>query len=122
MHKGSSTGDIFARANVANPQDDGRNPNWNCLEVVYRRQSSTDQVTADLIRVSNETGGIFTVATFASNKFGTSPDEQTNSVDFYHTLDFENYAYYVQIKVSRTSSTAGHEPSVSIVRLKEMMM
>lgn len=116
-HKGSNTGDIFARCNVTNPEDDGRNPNWDLLEVVYRCQAETDQVTAELIRVSNETGGVHTLATFDSNNFGTSPDEQTEHVTFNHSFNFVAFAYYVQIKVSRTSSAAGHNPSISIVRL-----
>lgn len=120
-HKGSNTGDIVARCNVMNPQDDGHDPNWDVFEVVYRRQAETDQVTAELIRVSNETGGVYTLATFDSNNFGTSPDEQTRSVEFHHAFDFEHHAYYVQIKVSRTSSAAGHNPSVSIVRLYQQL-
>jgi hypothetical protein len=118
-HKGSFTGDIFARCNVTNPRDDGLNPGWDCLEVVYSRQADTDQVTAELIRVSNETGGVYTLATLDSNNFGTSPDEQTKHVDFHHDFNFEHFAYYVQIKVSRKSSSAGHNPSISIVRLYE---
>lgn len=116
-HKGSITGEIVARCNVTNPRDDGSDPVWDYLEVVYRRQAETDQVTAELIRVSNETGGVHTLATFDSNNFGTSPDEQTRHVEFDHTFNFVAFAYYVQIKVSRTSSAAGHNPSVSIVRL-----
>jgi hypothetical protein len=124
MHKGTSTGKIVGRCNVKNPREDGRDPGWNCLEVVYRHQSEADQVTATLMRVSNETGGIHEVVRFDSNADDreTSHDEQARYVIFHYSFDFVRYAYYVEIMVDRSqaSADAGIYPSVSIVRMKEI--
>ncbi len=117
-HKGSNTGEIIGRCNVMDPQDDGSNPHWNGLEVVYLREIDGDRVIAELVQVSNETGGSSTVTTFDSNDFGTSRNEQRWSVDFHHNFDFASSAYYIQIRVNRDSSKAGH-PCVCIVRLTE---
>jgi len=124
-HKSTHTGDIFARCNVTNPMDPrGRqsgNPNWDSLEVVYRDPPGAgNQVTAELVRVSNRSGGIFTLATFDSNcnDCEADPDSQTSSVHFIHEFDFDSYAYYVLIKVARTDSDPANNPDVSLVRLK----
>lgn len=124
-HKDQHTGSIFAKCNVTNPMDPrGRlsgNPTWDSLEVVYvDPPGSGNQVLAELVRVSNRTGGIFTLATFDSNCDDCEADAaaQTRSVHFIHQFDFDSYAYYVLIKVRRTDADEANRPSVSMVRLK----
>lgn len=127
-HKGSNTGSIFGRCNVANPVDIAgvvAYPDWNTLEVVYRDPDSdptntnTNQVIVKLIRVSNTTGGVSTLATFDSENSGASSSFQTNSTTFSHNFNFTIYAYYVEIQVKRNNSGASNNPAVSIVRLIE---
>jgi hypothetical protein len=120
-HVGSNTGAIVARCNVINPTDTGANPVWNYLEVVYFDPPGENQVTAELVRVSNSTGGVWTVATFDSNAPDLTPNEdaQTNGIFFRHVFDFNAYAYYITITVRRTEATAANNPAVSIVRLTQ---
>jgi len=92
-HKGTNIGDIYARCNVVDPKDGGEDPNWNFLEVVYFDQEGANQVTAELVRVSNSTGGVYTIPgehpnglsygpTFDSNDFPSAATAQTRSVHF----------------------------------------
>lgn len=121
-HKGTQTGDIYAKCNVTSPISGDFYSGWSVLQVIYRDpdgSATSNSVTVELIRVSNSTGGVFTIATFNSNDFGASSSSQTHAVDFTHTFDFFSYAYYVQIKVSRTRSGATNNPDVSVVRLYE---
>lgn len=117
-HKGTNTGSIYARCNVINPRDDGQDPDWGLLEAVFRDPTGTgNQVKIQLIRVSNSTGGTYTIATLDSNKFTASDDFQTKSIPFNYNFNFFSYAYYVLITVTRTSSGAGNNPACAIVRL-----
>ena len=119
-HGGENIGEIYTRCNVTNPLDDGGNPDWSLLEVVYfdqDGQSESYQVTAELVRVSNSSGGIYTLATFDSNDFVESLDAQTRTEDFNDNFDFSEFAYYVEIKVVRENAT--NNPAVSIVRLRQ---
>lgn len=123
-HKSTSTGSIYARCNVTNPADSGGGPTWSALEVVYLdpptgTPTDTNQITAELWRVSNSSGGVYRVALFDSNGLGrvARTTAQSGYTIFSHAFDFRNYAYYVQLKVSRvTTSTV---PEVYIVRLEE---
>lgn len=81
----------------------------------------TNQVTAELIAVTNRTGGIWTVATFDSNnpRFTADLDAQTRVVFFDLVFDFDSNAYYVWITVRRAVAGATNDPAVSIVRLRQ---
>ena len=121
-HKGSNTGSITARCNVTNPLDNGGNPNWDLLEVVYFKQVETSRVIVQLVRVSNSTGGVYTIETFDTDDpsyDNTSPTAQTRNKFFDYTFDFEKFAYFIEIKVRRESNTEEDIPAVSIVRLKQ---
>jgi hypothetical protein len=110
---------VVARCNVTNPLDSAADPNWNTLEVAYRDPDGTgtgSQVKALLYRASNATGGISLLETFDSNAFPAVGDN-TARVLLGGSLDFLNYAYFVEIQVKR--SNAGNDPTVSIVRLLE---
>lgn len=119
--KGANTGEITARCNVINPLDNGGNPDWqwHYLEVVYADPDGRDagsQVTAVLYKVHSN-GGVSEVATFNSNDFDINNNLEPKGVSFNHAFDFHKYAYFVQLKVKRGSSSA--TPSVSAVRLRE---
>jgi hypothetical protein len=110
---------VVARCNVTNPQDSGLDPNWEWLEVAYRDPDGVatgNQVKALLYRVSNATGGISLWATFDSNEIAATGNN-TAGVWFGGTLDFQNYAYFIEIQVTR--SDTANDPTISIVRLKE---
>jgi hypothetical protein len=122
MHKGTSAGVIVGRCNVTNPLDDGRDPNWNLLEVSFRREGESDEVTAQLVRVTNRTGGIVRLEPlFHSATIAPSSVQQLGEVNVLEQFNFEDYAYYVEIVVlrSQASANAGIYPSVSLVRLTE---
>jgi hypothetical protein len=109
---------VIARCNVTNPLDSGLDPYWDWLEVTYRDPDGTgtdSQVRALLYRVSNATGGVFLLATFDSNAFASTTDN-TEGILFGGTLDFDNYAYFVEIRVRRSGSD---DPTMSIVRLAQ---
>jgi hypothetical protein len=115
-HRGTNTGDIYARCNVTNPRDDGGNPAWNILQIVLTDPAGVNQVTAELVRVSNANGGVFTLATVDSNNWVANPATQLrSSIPFAVVYDFDTYSYYVQIKVSRAN--AASVPDVALVRL-----
>jgi hypothetical protein len=44
-------------------------------------------------------------------------NDEPKSVTFNHTFNFLAYAYYVEIKVKRTTSGAANNPNISLVRL-----
>jgi hypothetical protein len=110
---------VVARCNVANPRDDGGDPGWNWLEVVYRDPdgiATGSQVKALLYRVSNATGGVSLLTTFDSNEFPATADNTARAL-FGGSLDFYNYAYFVELQVKR--SDTANDPTISIVRLLE---
>jgi hypothetical protein len=74
-------------------------------------------VEAKLMAVANVTGVVTTIATFTSNNFPSSPTSQMHSVTFSHTFNFYANAYYVQVRVRRTSTTSN--PKLSLVRIRE---
>jgi len=118
-HKGINIGTISACCNVTNPLDNGESdPNWNNLEVIYYNQKETNQVKVELIRVSNENGGIWTMATFESTT--TNKDCQPGRVSFDRSFNFLDFAYYVKITVKRTSTAEENNPCVCIVRLSHI--
>ena len=119
--KGTNTGTIVARCNVANPLDNGGNPGWQwaSLEVVYADPDGrglNNQVVATLYKVHNSNGGVSEAGKFDSNNFDTNNNLEPKRVLINHPFDFYSYAYYVEIQVKRSNST--DTPSVSIVRLR----
>ncbi|MEW6367846.1 MAG: hypothetical protein AB1714_24720 [Acidobacteriota bacterium] len=105
--KAGVTGSIQARCNVTNPDDQGDNPVWDRLGVTFKDPDATGtgaRIQAVLKKVTRSTGTSSTVATFDSNRFaGTGWQFQATGVS--HTWDFWNYYYYVDIVLSRTSSS-----------------
>ena len=119
-YNSTSTGYIYARCNVVNP--DGGASFWNALDVVYRDPDGTatsNQVYVVLYRVSNSTGGRSTIATFNSNGFAGSSTAQHRESLFTHTFNWVSYAYYVEIRLYRSATGSTNNPAAFIVRLVE---
>ncbi len=116
------TGAIYARCNVTNPSDAGfLLDGWNYLEAAMIDPDGIgtgSQIKVSLIRVSNSTGGVYTVATLDSNT-NASTAQRVDGADFSHVFNFADYAYYVQLEVKRTATSAN--PNISIARLYEML-
>ena len=124
--KGSSTGEIVTRCNVTNPIDAGFNPFFNTLELVFRdpdARASASHVSAILWRVSNSTGGITQIGgTLDSNVVGSAvatQNAQTRSIAIPAAFNFYDYAYYVEVRISRTNANLA--PDFSLVRLYQKL-
>ena len=118
--RAGSTGAITARCNVVNPRDDGQNPQWGVLEVVYRDPdgAGANQVVATLKRVSNS--GVTTTVPgviFNSNNFAGAIGVQMRSVNFVHGFNFLSYAYYIELRIVRSSATSQDNPAAFLARL-----
>jgi len=114
------TGQVVARCNITNPLDSGGNPNWNILQVTYKDQDGTataNQVLVTLKRVHVTDGVSSTIATFNSNGYSGSSLSQSKLQAVSHTFDFLNYAYYIEIVLSRSSAVAGNDPALYRVGL-----
>jgi len=99
------TGTIKARCHITNPLD-GALPTWNTLTIGYRDPDGiglNDQVFVQLVRVARGTGVVTVIKSFDSNAF-TSVGSTVHSVNFTHTFDFTNYAYYLALNVDRAST------------------
>jgi len=116
-------GEIVARCNVVNPRDDGQNPLWKVLEVVYRDPDGAllpNQVRVQLKRVTNA-GTHITIATFDSNAFVGGVVPLMNSTVFAHVFSFSTGSYWVEIRIKR-GDFAGNgvtAPSAFLVRLRQ---
>jgi hypothetical protein len=116
-------GEIVARCNVVNPNDDGSGPFWRILEVVYRDPDGIllpNQVRVLLKRVNNA-GANFVLANFDSNVPGGGPGPVMNSIAFAHVFNFAQNGYWVEIRIKRSAlpnSSQLNNPSVFLVRLR----
>jgi hypothetical protein len=111
-------GEIVARCNVVNPKDDGSNPLWRNLEVVYRDPDGVllqHQARVVLKRVTNG-GANFVVASFDSNAFAGGAAPVMNSVPFAHVFNFAQNAYWVEIRIKRGAAVGN--AAVFLVRLR----
>jgi hypothetical protein len=118
--RGAETGAITVRCNVVDQRDDGQDPRWGVLEVVYRDPdgAGANQVTATLKRVGN-TGVTSTVAgaLFNSNSFAGAAGVQMRQANFAHAFNFFSNAYYIEIKLARSAATTQDNPAVFLARL-----
>jgi len=81
------------------------NPAWTTLELGAIDSSAVagNQVTATLIRVTRCTGAQLAICTATSV---TSTTGACTPCTFPgNTFDFNNFLYYVEVKISRTAST-----------------
>ena len=101
---GSINPSIVAHYNVTNLVSPA-NPAWTTLELGAIDTSAVlnNQVTATLIRVSRCTGAQLAICTATSV---TSTSGACTPCTFApNTFDFNNFLYYVEVKISRTAST-----------------
>ena len=126
LHKGTIRGPIVGRANVTNPVDSGGNPQWDTLEVFYRDpddelpNDDQNQVVVTLERTRLVSGESVILATFDSDTFPLNNNFQKQSVPFSHTFNFSQFAYFINVEVSRhpTNPLTTKKPIVAYVRLK----
>lgn len=113
-----AAGSVVLRCNVTDPADfmNVMDPVWNNIEVTYRDSDnnlgSESRVQVTLLRVGKINGAVFQVATFDSNLFAGG---MVNSAFFFHMFDFTNYAYFLQITLTRTA--LGGDTRIHRVRL-----
>ena len=76
------------------------------LFVRFRDNGASSRIVVDLKRYGLTNGVLSTIATFDSNTFSANSSWQTQQECFIHTFDFENYAYFINARLTR-SSTSG---------------
>ena len=108
---------VVLRCNVTAPADFGNfmEPVWNTIEVTYRDSdgmANDSRVLVQLLRVGKGTGATFLTGTFDSNAFAAGT---LNSANFVEAFDFTNYAYVLQLQLTRTA--AGGDTRIYRVRL-----
>ncbi len=112
-----SIGTIKTRCTITNPLDSGV-PGWKTLTVGYADPDGlgTDyQVDVELARTSKTTGVTTIIKTFDSSSFSNTGPTSHN-VSFTHTFDFNNYAYFVSLNVTRGDTA--QNPRVWYAQLK----
>ena len=113
-----AAGSVVLRCNVTDPADfmNVMDPVWNNIEVTYRDSDnnlgSESRVQVTLLRVGKINGVVFQVGTFDSDLFAGG---MLNSTFFFHVFDFTNYAYFLQITLTRTA--LGGDTRIHRVRL-----
>lgn len=101
-----STGAIVARCNITNPLDSGADPQWNRMRVTYRDPDGTGtvaRVNVKLRRVNLLDGATTTITEFNSDQF-TGVSAQYRQISFVQQFQFLTYAYYLELRVGRTST------------------
>ena len=111
-------GTVTARCNVENLPVESPSAT---LQLVYRDldgPGTAYRVIAKLQRLSNDPGGVQTLATVDSNSINCpafSPTFQSCFAGFSHDFDFDRNAYYVEVSVVRNDTA--QFPVASIVRI-----
>lgn len=119
-HRAGATGQIVTRCNVVDlPQfGSGEVP---VLQVVYKDGDGTatgEQVLVDLIEARPD-GSTSIMARFNSNAFSGSAATQRRFVELTRSFDFNQNGYYVDVRVTRSSTAT--TPSASTVRLTRVI-
>ncbi|HEY7042993.1 MAG TPA: hypothetical protein VH419_04925 [Nocardioidaceae bacterium] len=115
-HANGATGQLVTRCNVVNLPEFGLGDSQR-LQAVYRDTDGVgtgQQVLVDLIQARPD-GSTVILARLNSNSFSGSQASQTRSVGYTHNFDFEHNAYYVEVRVTRSSTST--TPAASTVRL-----
>lgn len=111
---------VVLRCNVTDPADfmNVMNPVWNTIEVTYSDSDgmlNDSRVLVQLVRVGKATGVGFLAGEFDSNDFAGGAGTLLNSAGFFQMFDFTNFAYFLQITLTRTAW--GGDTRVHRVRL-----
>jgi hypothetical protein len=108
---------VVLRCNVTAPADFANfmDPVWDTIEVTYRDSdgmANDSRVLVQLWRVGKATGLTSLAGTFDSNAFAAGT---LNSANFFSAFDFTNFAYFLQLNLTRTA--AGGDTRIYRVRL-----
>jgi hypothetical protein len=105
-----STGDIIARYPVTNTYGSGtsKTPPWTTLWATFTDNSALGSVTTRLYQVDKCSANETLICTITSSNGSSSP--QCASCNFSSsTFDFANNTYWVEVTMSRSSTTAAEE-------------
>lgn len=119
-HATGATGQIVTRCNVVDLPEFGVGE-FPVLEVVYKDSdgiATGQQVLVDLIEARPD-GSTSIMARFNSNAFTGSAAAQRHFIAFTRTFNFHQNAYYVDVRVTRSSTATA--PSASTVRLTKVV-
>jgi hypothetical protein len=119
-HAAGATGQIVTRCNVVDLPEFGSG-DFPVLDVVYKDGDGTatgEQVLVDLIEARPD-GSTSIMARFNSNTFSGSAATQRRFIDFTRAFNFNQNGYYVEVRVSRSSTATA--PSASTVRLTRVI-
>lgn len=119
-HATGATGQIVTRCNVVDLPEFGVGE-FPVLEVVYKDSdgiATGQQVLVDLIEARPD-GSTSIMARFNSNAFPGSAATQRHFIAFTRSFNFHQNAYYVDVRVTRTSTATA--PSASTVRLTKVV-
>ena len=86
------------------------------MTVVYRDNSPAANVLARLLRYDTFANTTETILTLDSNLFPDLDVYQTQSVAGSFAFDFENYAYYVDVQLSKLGSAG--EPELAALQIR----
>lgn len=104
-----STGSIVARYPVTNTYGSGtsKTPAWTTLWATFKDNSASGSVTARLYEVDKCSGNETLICTITSSD---SASNQCSSCTFGSTtFDFANNAYWVEVTLTRTATSAAEE-------------
>ncbi len=107
------TASVEARFNVVNIKASST-PYWNTLEMGNFDNSTTNSVSASLIKVRRCTGTTQTLCTVTSTE---SPSSKCEKCTFSESFDFTNYAYYIYVVLSGAGTSP--QPILRTLRLYE---
>lgn len=99
---GANTGTISARYNVTSSIEF---PTWNRLEITTIDTTNLGSVTATLIRLTPCTGAQQVICSVTSLDNAAGPT--CNACTFGVGIDFTQFVYYVELRMSRSSANAG---------------
>lgn len=107
------TATVEARYNVTNIKAPNT-PSWNTLEMGNFDNSTTNQVTAQLIRVNRCTGTSQTLCSVTSTNSASSKCE---TCTFVEAWNFDSFAYYIYVTLSGQGTNP--QPALRTLRLYE---
>lgn len=96
---GAATGSITARYNVSSSIEF---PTWNRLEITTLDTSNVGSITATLIRFTPCTGAQQIICSVTSLDNAAGPT--CNACTFGVGIDFTQFVYYVEVRMSRTAN------------------
>ena len=116
--KTNITGDNFFTCNVTTPIDSyPGEPDWNRMYLTFKDPDANGYVQATLYRKNLATGAVsFPLATVTSTD-GAGVREAYVTVSGF---DFDTYAYFVRIRMTRTNASSDQE--FHIVRLQFILL